>query len=369
MLNKKYLEKLIALMNEVSIDAMFIAPSEDLEFLMEFSPHMDERFQGLFVTNDNRLFYIVPQLNREEIQGVLGNDGSVFDWGDGEGFLGVLTKAFEDYNLLGKTIGVNGTARAVNMLDIKSRLDVDFKNGKPILEELRIIKTEEEIDRLREAARMADNVFDELTKFIRPGMQEKDIKNKIEELFMEMGADGLSFNPIIASGPNSSKPHYNMDSRVIEEKDIIIIDFGCKYKGLCSDMTRTVFVGDISEEEKKIYDIVNRANEAGEKAVKAGVTAKSVDEIARSIIREEGYGQHFLNRLGHGIGYSVHEAPYIKGDNERKLEKGMAFSIEPGIYLPGKFGVRIEDIVVVTEDGVEILNKATKEPVVISANS
>jgi len=364
-LNSQYIDKLIKIMKDESIAAMFIAPSEDLEFLMGFSPHMDERFQGLFMTDDGKIFYIVPQLNREEIQDVIGDKGRVFDWGDGEGFLGVISKAFEEYNLISKAIGVNGTARAVNMLDIKSILDVSFKNGKYIMEELRIIKSKEEIERLREAARMADNAFEELVKFIKPGIQEKDIKNKIEELFIEIGADGLSFEPIVASGPNSSKPHYNKDLRFIEEKDVIILDFGCKYKGLCSDISRTVFVGDISEEEKKIYDIVYRANEAAEKYVKEGVSAEAVDEIARRIIREEGHGQHFLNRVGHGIGYSVHEAPYIKGGNERILQKGMAFSIEPGIYISGKFGMRIEDIVVVTENGVEILNKAPKEPVII----
>lgn len=365
MLNKQYIDKLIGIMKDEKLDCMFIAPSEDLEFLMGFSPHMDERFQGLFVTSNAQLFYIVPQLNREEVQETIGDDGKVFDWGDGEGFLGVLTKAFEEYSLIDATIGVNGTARAVNMLDIKNTLNVDFKNGKAALEELRIIKTKDEVNKLREAAKMADKVFSELTKFIKPGILEKDIRDKIEELFMEMGAEGLSFSPIVASGPNSSRPHYKKYSRVIEEKDIIILDFGCKYKGMCSDMSRTVFVGDISEEEKKIYDIVYSANDEAEKYAREGVTAESVDEIARNIIKDEGYGQDFLNRVGHGIGYSVHEAPYIKGGNQRKLQKGMAFSIEPGIYLSGKFGVRIEDIVVVSENGVEILNKSPKEPIVI----
>ncbi|WP_432666899.1 Xaa-Pro peptidase family protein [Wukongibacter baidiensis] len=365
MLNKQYIDKLIGIMKDEKLDCMFIAPSEDLEFLMGFSPHMDERFQGLFVTSNGKLFYIVPQLNREEMQETIGDNGKVFDWGDGEGFLGVLTKAFEEYNLIDTIIGVNGTARAVNMLDIKDTLNVEFRNGKAALEELRIIKTEEEVANLREAARMADNVFDELTKFIKPGILERDIRDKIEELFAEMGAEGLSFSPIVASGPNSSKPHYNKYSRVIEEKDIIILDFGCKYKGMCSDISRTVFVGDISEEEKRIYDIVYRANDAAEKYAKEGVTAESVDEIARNIIKDEGHGQHFLNRVGHGIGYSVHEAPYIKGGNQRELQKGMAFSIEPGIYLSGKFGIRIEDIVVVSDNGIEILNKAPKEPIVI----
>jgi len=253
----------------------------------------------------------------------------------------------------------------VSILDIKNRINVNFVNGRPILEELRIIKSDEELENLRKAAAIADRVFEEILGYIKPGLQEKDIKEKIQELFIKNGAEGNSFNPIVASGPNSSKPHYNQYSRYIQEKDIIILDFGCKYKGLCSDMSRTVFVGGVTDEERKVYDIVYKAQDEGEKAVKEGVTAESVDAVSRNIIKEAGYGDYFLNRLGHGIGFSVHEAPDIKGGNKRVLEKGMAFSIEPGIYLPGRFGIRIENIMIIGKDGPEAINKANKEIVVV----
>ena len=359
MLNEKYLDKLIHIMDSKMVDAMFIAPSEDLEFLLGFSPHMDERFQGLFITRKKNLFYIAPQLAREEMQNAVGKH-KVYDWSDGKGFMDTVLEAFEEFGLGNKTIGVNGTTSAVSVLDIKDRIDVNFINGKPILEELRIIKSDEEIERLRKAAHLTDRVFEELLGYIKPGLQEKDIKEKIQELFLKNGAEGDSFNPIVASGPNSSMPHYNKYDRYIQEKDIIILDFGCKYEGLCSDMSRTVFVGGVSDEERKIYDIVYKAQDAGEKTVKEGVTAESVDIVSRNIIKEAGYGDYFLNRLGHGIGFGVHEAPDIKEGNKRKLEKGMAFSIEPGIYLPGKFGIRIENIMAMTKDGPEVLNKADK---------
>lgn len=359
MINEKYLDKLTQIMGSENVDAMLIAPSEDLEFLLGFSPHMDERFQGLFITKDKKMFYIAPQLAREEMQKALG-DNKVYDWGDGEGFMDTVLGALRDFGLENKIIGVNGTTSAVSVLDIMERIDISFVNGKPLLEEMRIIKSDDEIDKLRKAAQLADKVFEELLDFIKPGLQEKDIKEKIEELFLKNGAEGISFNPIVASGPNSSKPHYNQYDRYIQQKDIIILDFGCKYKGLCSDMSRTVFVGGISEEERKIYDIVYKSQDAGEKAVKEGVTAESVDRVSRNIIKEAGYGDYFLNRLGHGIGFSVHEAPDIKEGNKRTLEKGMAFSIEPGIYIPGKFGIRIENIVVMSKDGPEVLNKADK---------
>lgn len=365
MFNSKFFNKLLSVMKKDNVAAMLIAPSSDLEFLMGFSPHMDERFQGLFVLNDGRYFYVVPKLNREEIANVLGEESPIYAWDDGEGFLCKVKEGFNDFDLVNKTIGVNASTKAVSILDIKNALDVNFINGNEILEEIRIIKDEQEIEYLKKAAKLADEVFTDIVKFIRPGIQERDIKNKIEELFMEKGADGLSFNPIVASGPNSSKPHYNEDSRYIQEKDVIILDFGCKYKGLCSDMSRTVFVGGVSDEEREIYDIVYRSNEAGEKYAKEGVSAESVDKVSRDVIKNAGYGDYFLNRLGHGIGYSVHEAPDIKGSNNRILEKGMSFSIEPGIYIPGKFGMRIEDIVIIGKDGPEIINKSSKELIIV----
>ncbi|TCO79827.1 M24 family metallopeptidase [Marinisporobacter balticus] len=365
MFNRKYIDKLTTEMEKREVDAMIITPSTDLEFLMGFSPHMDERFQGLFYLKDRRYFYIVPKLNEEEIGKAIGKDAAIYAWDDGEGYLGQVKKAFEDFDLMHKKIAVNGSTRAISMLDIQGIVEVNFINGNEILEEIRIIKDEEETEYLRKAAKLADEVYEDIVKFIRPGIQEKDIKDKIEELFMEKGGDGLSFNPIIASGPNSSKPHYNEYARYIQEKDVIILDFGCTYKGLCSDMSRTVFVGGISDEERKVYEIIYQANKAGEKAAKEGVAAESVDKVSRDVIKNAGYGEYFLNRLGHGIGYSVHEAPDIKGGNERILEKGMAFSIEPGIYMPGKFGMRIEDIVCITENGSEVLNKASKEIIIV----
>ncbi|WDV44393.1 Xaa-Pro peptidase family protein [Clostridiaceae bacterium M8S5] len=364
-MNKKYLDKLVSIMNNKNIDAMLIAPSEDMEFLLGFSPHMDERFQSLFILNDSRCFYIVPKLNFEEIEKVIGNQGTIYQWDDGEGFMSAVNMAFDEHDLIGKTIGVNKSATAVSIIDIKEKLEIEFINGNQILEELRLVKNDEEVNKLRKAARLADDVFADIVKFIKPGITEKDICEKMKELFIEKGADGLSFSPIIASGANSSKPHYNDYSRVIQEKDIIILDFGCKCEGLCSDMTRTVFVGGISEKEEIVYNAVMRANLAGEEQAKPGVQAQTVDKSAREVIKEAGYGEYFITRTGHGIGYSVHEAPYIKSGNEQILEKGMAFSVEPGIYIPNEFGVRIEDIVVVTEDGVEVLNKSEKKPVVI----
>ena len=365
MLNKKYVNKLCGIMVKNKIDGMMLGPSTDLEFLMKYSSHPDERFQALFLLSDKRYFYISPEITYEEIRDKLDNDADIYKWGDHEEFSDIVVAAINKYKLSGKSIGVNNGIAAINLIDIKEKVNTKFINGHSILEMLRVVKDDSEIEKLEKAAKLADEVMGETIDSIRPGMTERYIKKKIEELFMQKGADGLSFEPIIASGSNSSMPHYCEDSRAIQEKDIVILDLGCKYKGYCSDISRTVFVGGITDEEKKVYDIILRSNKAGEDAVKQGVKAEDVDKASRDIIKNEGYGQYFLNRTGHGIGISVHEAPYIKSGNKQMLERGMTFSVEPGIYMQNKFGLRIEDIVVIGEDGAEVLNNFTKEIIVI----
>ncbi len=266
--------------------------------------------------------------------------------------------------MTGKTIAINSTIRGIDLLELKDQLSAKFVNGHDILETLRVKKDKSEVEKLRRAAQIADEVIGETIAYINPGMTEKDIKKKIEELFIQRGVN-LAFDPIVASGSNNSMPHYCDDSRIIEEEDILILDLGCQYEGYCSDISRTVFVGKISEEQKKVYNIILRANKAAEERARAGVSAEEVDKAARNIITQAGYGQYFINRTGHGIGVSVYEAPYIRTGNKQVLEQGMSFSIEPGIYLRNRFGMRIEDIVVIGEKGPDILNNFSKEIIVI----
>ncbi len=358
-MNKKYLEKLVSILKNKNIDAILVAPSEEMEFLVGHNTHLCERFQALIIKNDGTYFYICNLLTVDEIQSVLGSNIKVYGWFDGNLFTDTVHKAFEENNLIGKTIAVNSTERAILILQIIEAMDVKFVNGKPLLEEMRMIKDYEELENLRNAARITDESYEELLKFIKPGIKEKDIADKMNEIFKAKGADeGFT---MVCSGPNSSYPHYNNNQRVIEEKDIIVLDWGCKYNNMCADMSRTVFVGGITEEEKEIYEIVLASQEAGEKAAVNGAFIPDVDKASRDIINNAGYEKYFFTRLGHGIGYSVHESPDIKTSNKRNLEPGMVFSIEPGIYIAGKFGMRIENIVAVTENGNEILNKASKE--------
>lgn len=358
-MNKKYLDKLVKILQQKNMDAILVAPSEEMEFIMGHNTHLCERFQALIIKNDGTYFYVCNLLTVAEIQAVLGSDIKVYGWFDGDGFLGTVKKAFEENGLLGKTIGVNSTERAFLILQIMEAMDIKFVNGKPLLEEMRMIKDAEELENLRIAARITDESYEELLKFIKPGIKEVDIANKMNEIFKEKGADeGFT---MVCSGPNSSYPHYAGNQRVIQEKDMMILDWGCTYKGMCADMSRTVFVGGISEEERKIYEIVLRSQQAGVKAAVNGAFIPDVDRASREILEQEGYGEYFFTRLGHGIGYSVHEAPDIKASNPRNLEPGMVFSIEPGIYIAGKVGMRVEDIVAVTKDGHEVLNQASTD--------
>lgn len=358
------IDVLTCLMRSSNVDALFIGNSSDLEYLTGMSSYTCERFKALVVLEDRRYFYISPELYYEETREALGKDTDIFVWDDSEGFLTAIEEAGRKYALNKRVIGVNDGIRAVDLLDIKDLLDVEFVNGSPITQELRIIKTEEEKDCLRRAAQIADETAGEIVKFIRPKLTEKEISDKITALFAERGA-GLAFESIVASGPNTSRPHYNGCSRIIEEKDIIILDFGCKYKGFCSDISRTVFIGEPSEEQINIYNIVLEANRKAEAYAKMGVTAEEIDLAARNIIRDAGYGQYFLNRTGHGIGSAVHEGPYIRENNKEVIRDGMAFSVEPGIYMAGRYGMRVEDIVLINDGKAEVLNKFTKEMIVI----
>lgn len=365
MLDSEKLSKLVNILSKHKVDGYIMGPSFNLEYLSGISPFSDERFKALFVLADGRWFFICPELYYEDFREALGEDAHMYVWSDNEGVFRAFEKASEDYQLSEKTIAIDDGIRGIDLIDMKEIIKAKFINGSNISKDLRIIKDEEEIQYLAKAAEIADKTFNEVIKYIKPGVTEKDVADKIKELLMEFGGEGLSFEPIVASGPNSSMPHYNDDKRVIGDQDLVILDFGCRYKGYCSDTSRTVFIGEPAEEQRKVYEIVLRANREAEKAVKEGVPAEQIDRIARDVITNEGYGEYFICRTGHGIGVEIHEEPFIKEGNKEILRSGMAFSVEPGIYIPGKFGMRVEDIVVVDGEGSIILNKSNKEMTIV----
>lgn len=363
-MNEKYIGKLVECIKQAGLDAVMVCPGEEMGFLLGFTPMMCERFQGLFVKADGELFYICNLLYQDELKEKLPENVSVYSWFDGEVMTEIVEEVFKEKQLIGKTIGVNSSAQAFNVLEIMDKIDVTFCNAKALLEEMRIIKDAEELDALRKSAAIVDQVFTEVLSVIRPGATEKEVQDFLLTRMTELG--GASAECIVGAGANSSYPHYCDSQGVIQEQDVVLLDYGCTYKGLYSDMSRTVFVGGITEKQRECYELVRRSNEEAEAMVKEGAWIPDIEIRAREVLDEKGYAKTLINRLGHGIGYTIHEAPDMKQSNRRNLEKGMAFSIEPGIYLGGEFGIRIEDIVIVNEKGEgEILNKSTKDLIIL----
>ena len=360
MINRELIKKLADQLKKDDVAALLVAPSSDLIFLLGHKPYLCERFQALVVTAKEETFYICNRLTEAEAIGFMDGD-KVYQWMDSDGFTGVAKQAFEDFDLIGKKIAVNGSVRAFNLVKLMEAIDFIPANGKDYLELTRIIKTPEELENLRKSSLIVDKVFEDIVKFIKPGMTERDVKNEIARLCKVYGGEDCH-GGIVAVDANAANPHYFGDSAVIGEHAVVEMDFGCTYKGMYSDITRTVIVGKATEREKEIYNLVLQANLAGEAAAVNGAWIPDIDAAARKVIADAGYGYEFNHRLGHGIGYAGHEAPYIHGDYKMHLAPGMAFSCEPGIYIRGEIGIRIEDVVIINEKGeTEILNKCTKE--------
>ena len=241
------------------------------------------------------------------------------------------------------------------------KLSCNLVPASKMLTALRGSKDEEEIARMEAAQRIAEGALEQLLGEITVGMTEKEIAARLQYLMIAAGAEKLSFDTIVASGPNSSMPHAVPTERRIEKGDFLTIDFGCVYGGYCSDMTRTFAIGEVSEEMRRVYDTVLRAQLSGIAAAKAGVSGKAIDAAAREVIEAAGYGAYFGHSFGHSLGIDIHEDPNASPANEEPLPVGAVISAEPGIYLPGRFGVRIEDVVVLEEGGCRNITRFPKE--------
>ncbi|WP_033844168.1 Xaa-Pro peptidase family protein [Geobacillus sp. FSL W8-0032] len=234
-----------------------------------------------------------------------------------------------------------------------------------LVEKLRLIKSEAEIKIVKEAAAIADAAFAHILSFIRPGVTEIEVANELEFFMRKQGASSSSFDTIVASGYRSALPHGVASEKTIERGELVTLDFGAYYKGYCSDLTRTVAVGDISAELRTIYEVVLEAQRRGMAGLKAGITGKEADALTRDYIREKGYGDYFGHSTGHGIGLEIHEGPTLSFRSDAVLEPGMIVTVEPGIYIPGLGGVRIEDDTVITADGNEALTHSPKELIIL----
>ncbi|MGE7886576.1 M24 family metallopeptidase [Bacillus cereus] len=234
-----------------------------------------------------------------------------------------------------------------------------------IIENIRLIKDTSEIETMKIAATIADEAFHHIVTFLKPGISENDVRDELEFFMRKKGATSSSFQIIVASGVRSSLPHGVASNKLIERGDIVTLDFGALYNGYCSDLTRTVAIGEPSEEFKKIYNVVLEALKRGTKAIKPGETAKNIDDVTRNYITEHGYGQYFGHSTGHGLGLEIHEPLRLSQESKVTLEEGMVVTVEPGIYIPNWGGCRIEDDIVITKNGYEVITTSNRELIVI----
>lgn len=272
-----------------------------------------------------------------------------------------VTDILKDYDF--KTLGIED-----DYITYEQFLNFDEKleNTKLVplkrsLVELRSVKSLEEVDKIQKAAEIADKAYEHIIQKIQPGMREIDIALDLEYFMKNLGASKVSFDTIVASGYRSALPHGVASEKTLEKGDMVTIDFGCVYQGYCSDMTRSFVLGRATEQQREIYNTVLQAQVTALEAVKPGKTGKELDESAREIIKNKGYGKYFGHGLGHGVGLEVHELPHVNQLGEKPMEPGMVITIEPGVYIPEFGGVRIEDLLVVTEDGFKVLSNTPKE--------
>ena len=234
-----------------------------------------------------------------------------------------------------------------------------------LLESLRAVKDEEELSCIRKAQDITDEAFKAILSFIRPGMTEQEVAARLVYEMMTRGGEKVSFDPIVAAGPNGSRPHAVPGDQVVDAGMFITMDFGCKVGGYCSDMTRTVALGQPTEEMEAVYNAVLAAQKAGINAARAGVTGQEIDAAARNVLREAGYGDYFSHGFGHSLGVDIHESPNASSKEKRPMPMGAVISAEPGVYIPGKFGVRIEDVLILNETGREDITRSPKDLIVL----
>jgi D-alanyl-D-alanine dipeptidase len=347
-------------LEQVGADALLVSLGSDLPYLTGYRAMPLERLTMAVVPRDGDTVLVVPELEAPRVEprpGVF----TIEAWSETEDPVSLVAGHLGQ---AGRVL-IGDQTWSVFLLELQRRVPgVSFGSARPVSEALRVVKDSAEIDMLRGAGKVADDVVRSLATHEFTGKTEAMVSHEVGEMLKAGGNETVDF-AIVGSGPNGASPHHEAGARVITAGDSIVIDFGGKYHGYNSDTTRMFHVGKPSARYLEVHGVVQAAQQAGVDAVRPGVSAESVDAAARRVIEDAGYGEFFIHRTGHGIGLDTHEDPYIVTGNTRQLAPGMTFSIEPGIYLPGEFGVRIEDIVVCTRDGVERLNNSPREVSVV----
>ncbi len=342
-----------AALRDRGIDALLVSVGSDLPYLTGYRAMPLERITALVVpaTGDPALF--VPELEASRVD----TSVEIRPWGETDDPIDRIATALPARGV----VAVGDQMWASFLIAFQERLpEARFVDAEPLMAPLRMIKDEDEIAALRDAAHGVDGVADQLSTVRFSGRTEREISRIVSDLVLASGHDSVSF-AIVAAGRNGASPHHEASDQIIQPGDAVVVDFGGRVRGYGSDTTRMYCIGESPEGFDEAYAVLERAQAAAVASVRPGTTAEAIDTVARSIISAAGYGEFFIHRTGHGIGLDAHEQPYIVQGNTGLIRAGMAFSIEPGIYLPDRWGMRIEDIVVVTDDGVERLNRSSRK--------
>ena len=355
-----HFQKIAAQLEGYALDAMLLTGEANRFYASGFHSYGTD---GVALVTAKKAYYFTDSRYTEAaLRYVQGAE--VREIGHGRGYGALLEEAVTEQHI--RRMGFEDAYMTVQDHErYRKALSCDLVPATDLLWQLRMVKDEEELEAMVAAQRIAERALEDILEEIRPGVTEKEIAARLQYLMLHYGASDMSFDPIVVSGPNGSLPHGVPSEKTIQQGEFVTMDFGCVYHGYCSDMTRTVAVGFATEEMQTVYQTVLSAQEAGIAAARAGLTGREVDGAARAVISAAGYGAYFGHSFGHGVGVEIHEAPNASPMNEKPLPAGAVISAEPGIYLPGRLGVRIEDVILLTETGCRNITKAPKDLIVL----
>lgn len=341
------------------VDAVAIVPGANMAYFTGLHFHLSERpIIALFQPGGAGLSLIIPELEVPQVAARPDLDARLFVWSDTDGFTAAFQEAVAALQLDRATLGLDGqTMRVFESMAFRDAGVTSIKDVGTSLLAIRAIKSPHEVAAIREAIQLSENALYRLLDDVEPGMTERQIAAKLSRLLSEAGSEAESFGTLVQSGPGSALPHGGVSDRALEYGEFLLIDYGGRKHHYPADITRTFCTGQPSDEMQRIYDTVLAANQAAIAAIQPGVPCGDIDKAARDVIEKAGYGEYFIHRTGHGLGLEVHELPQIAAGNDEPLQAGMVFTVEPGIYVPGLGGVRIEDNVHVTETGAEVLTQ------------
>lgn len=366
-MNTDRLQRLTEQIAAHGLDGLALVPGPNLLYVSGIHAHLSERPIVLILPADDDPAIIIPSLEAMKAREASIPDDRIFDWNDAEGYHGAFQQACAHLELADYLLGVEALHMRVLEMQTLQRYapGLQIAHAEPALSALRSIKDDSEIAAMERAIAVAEKALKRIAPRIKVGLTERQVAAMLTQELLASGADSIAFGPIVATGPNSAIPHAVPTDRVIRNGDLLVIDWGVYVDEYPSDITRTFAVGQIDPELQRIYEVVRLANEAARRAVRPGVTGREVDRVARDVIEDAGYGEYFIHRTGHGLGLEVHEPPDMSPANDRPIAPGNVFTIEPGIYLPGRGGVRIEDNVVATADGGRTLTSYSRDLIIV----